>query len=319
MNYYKILGVKKGDSREDIRKAYLKLALQNHPDRHVDNNKYYTDKFQEIGEAYDVLYNKKNINHCEINPYEIFKNLFPKNIDINKDTLNIIIEVYQKIIENNYNFNLSLFFEMIQLINKPNFKKKINDYFNDSLSIKLSNNKADKLIINEEIGLDNQYKSNNYELKINLTKRSKCRFPKLISYYKVFNINLLDEKNLILDLGNYNLKDKYQGDIEINIVDRKHQFFKRYKDFDLIYNLFISKEDFFNEVYHIIPHFKHNINIYMDNPYKNFIYRIKDYGMIDYSDNYSGDLYIYIKVDINKENSKTFFNNYIIPEPVYIF
>ena len=48
MNYYKILGIKKGSSKEEIRRAYLKLALLNHPDRHIDNKDIYTEKFQKI-------------------------------------------------------------------------------------------------------------------------------------------------------------------------------------------------------------------------------------------------------------------------------
>ena len=318
MNYYKILGIKKGSSKEEIRRAYLKSALLNHPDRHIDNKDFYTEKFQKISEAYDNLYNKSN-STSDFNPYDLFKNLFPKNINIDKNTLEIIEEIYEKISENNYNFNSNLFFEMVDLINTSNFKNKINNFFDDSLSIKLSNNKAKKLIINEVIDLKRQYSSNYYEINITLKKRSKTRFPKLIEYNKKININLLDENTLLQDQGNYNLKDKFQGDIEINIIDKEDKYFKRYKDFDLIYNLYVSKDDFFNEVYHIINHFKHDINIYINKPYENYIYIIKNYGMIDYSDNYIGDLYIYIKVDLSLENSKLVLKEYKQPQIINIF
>lgn len=52
-NYYEILGVGKGASEDDIKKAYRKLALKHHPDRGGD-----PDKFKEIAEAYGVLSNK---------------------------------------------------------------------------------------------------------------------------------------------------------------------------------------------------------------------------------------------------------------------
>ena len=37
-NYYEILGVDKNASEDDIKKAYKKLAMQYHPDRHVNDS-----------------------------------------------------------------------------------------------------------------------------------------------------------------------------------------------------------------------------------------------------------------------------------------
>jgi curved DNA-binding protein len=53
-NYYKTLGVEKGASSDDIKKAYRKLALQYHPDRNK-GDKQAEEKFKEISEAYAVL------------------------------------------------------------------------------------------------------------------------------------------------------------------------------------------------------------------------------------------------------------------------
>ncbi len=55
-DYYDILGVPKGSTGDDIKKAYRKLALQYHPDRNP-NDKAAEDKFKEAAEAYDVLSN----------------------------------------------------------------------------------------------------------------------------------------------------------------------------------------------------------------------------------------------------------------------
>ena len=53
-DYYKILGVSKSASQEEIKKAYRKLALKYHPDRNKDD-KDAESKFKEISEAYAVL------------------------------------------------------------------------------------------------------------------------------------------------------------------------------------------------------------------------------------------------------------------------
>jgi curved DNA-binding protein len=53
-DYYKILGLNKSASPEDIKKAYRKLAMKYHPDRNK-SNKAAEEKFKEISEAYAVL------------------------------------------------------------------------------------------------------------------------------------------------------------------------------------------------------------------------------------------------------------------------
>lgn len=53
-DYYKVLGVERKSSADDIRKAYRKLAMQYHPDKNPGDKKS-EEKFKEINEAYQVL------------------------------------------------------------------------------------------------------------------------------------------------------------------------------------------------------------------------------------------------------------------------
>jgi curved DNA-binding protein len=53
-DYYKILGINKSASTEEIKKAYRKLAMKYHPDRNK-GDKAAESKFKEISEAYAVL------------------------------------------------------------------------------------------------------------------------------------------------------------------------------------------------------------------------------------------------------------------------
>ena len=54
-DYYKILGVDKNASQDEIKKAFRKLAHEHHPDKSTGN----ADKFKEVNEAYGVLSDAK--------------------------------------------------------------------------------------------------------------------------------------------------------------------------------------------------------------------------------------------------------------------
>jgi molecular chaperone DnaJ len=57
-DYYDVLGVAKGASKDEIKKAYRRQAVQYHPDRNP-GDKQSEEKFKEATEAYEVLADEK--------------------------------------------------------------------------------------------------------------------------------------------------------------------------------------------------------------------------------------------------------------------
>ena len=53
-DYYEVLGITKGASKEEIKKAYRKMAIKFHPDKNPDDASA-EDKFKEAAEAYEIL------------------------------------------------------------------------------------------------------------------------------------------------------------------------------------------------------------------------------------------------------------------------
>lgn len=89
-DFYKILGITKSSSDNDIKKAYKKLAFQYHPDKNKSPDAQ--DKFREISEAYDILmdsdkrrmydnfgYDAVSGEIPQVNPLDLFQSLF--NVD----------------------------------------------------------------------------------------------------------------------------------------------------------------------------------------------------------------------------------------------
>lgn len=96
-DYYKILGITKHATEDEIKKAYRKRALIHHPDRHAnasdEEKKQQETKFKEVGEAYTILSDasKKSRYDCgqdieetdgsQYDAYQMFRQFFTYSAD----------------------------------------------------------------------------------------------------------------------------------------------------------------------------------------------------------------------------------------------
>jgi curved DNA-binding protein len=76
MDYYKILGVNKTATQEEIKKAYRKLAQKYHPDKAKGDKKEAEEQFKKISEAYAVLSNPEKRKEYETYGSQAFKAKF---------------------------------------------------------------------------------------------------------------------------------------------------------------------------------------------------------------------------------------------------
>ena len=150
VDYYKILGVNKNASQEDIKACYKKLALKWHPDRHADNNKSVSEeKFKSISEAYSVLSDRQKRAQYDMGNQvsigfesgsDIFKDFFGKNHPFNSPLASNFFTQ-----QSNFTFDLDPFDDMFRV--SKNTSNKSNLYRNSGRPKTISRSSTRQTII----------------------------------------------------------------------------------------------------------------------------------------------------------------------------
>ena len=88
VDYYRVLGIEKTASQNDIKKAYRKLALKHHPDRNPNNKEEAEAEFKKVGNAYQILSDESKRKQYDLygeeglegggsgfSPFDLFNNM----------------------------------------------------------------------------------------------------------------------------------------------------------------------------------------------------------------------------------------------------
>lgn len=92
-DYYKILGVERTASKDEIKKAYRKLAMKYHPDKNKDD-KEAEEKFKQVSEAYAVLGNDEKRKQYDTYGAEDFSRRFSQEDIFRGSDLGSIFEEF---------------------------------------------------------------------------------------------------------------------------------------------------------------------------------------------------------------------------------
>lgn len=208
-DFYKILGINKTSTDNEIKKAYKKLAFQYHPDKNKSSDAQ--EKFREISEAYDILmdsdkrrmydnfgYDAVSGEIPQVNPLDLFQSLF--NVDFTG-------------LGENMNSNIFV--------------------FSDLSSMPFSHLKA-TMNYNLECSLDELYHGTQKEFNILHSVKSSSGISKKSTKY-VINVKRGSKNGdniVVKEGGNYIPQLDNSEDLVIQIIEVDHPRFKR-KDNDL--------------------------------------------------------------------------------------
>ena len=148
-DYYEVLGVNKSSSKDEIKKAYRKLALKHHPDKNK-GDKGSEEKFKEASEAYHVLSDDKRKANYDQFGHSAFQGAGGQGGFGNFDFSSSFSDIFEDVFGDISDFG-----------------------FGSSRRSRRSNNRGNDLRYDISIDLNDSYTG--IEKKINYTTYKKCK------------------------------------------------------------------------------------------------------------------------------------------------
>lgn len=261
MNPYHVLELPNNASNIDIKKSYHRLALLYHPDKYNGSDEH----FKKLNLAYQILsdlelkkeYDEK-IKFDQ--PYDLIQNIITKN------KLGIINSLFGYIYDDDNELKND-----INTFNFNNIYKNIRSKFD--------------LNINNEISINIKDIYLNSQLKLDVKRKINKNFANFLLDLKP---DIYDEEIIYENLGDEELFMKGNLVIKINLIYDSN-IYTILDD----YNLMVTIDNFNFKLFDIVVIQDLKIEeFHIDNKFK--IFRVKNYGFLDYESNKKGDLFVKI-------------------------
>lgn len=300
MSFYEILGINQNATKQDIKKAYLKLSLKYHPDK---NNNDTTNEFLKIKLAYETLFddNKRteydNNNNTEFSRY--IEDLFSSGFDFYNNPELYDIFTSQINIKNNY------------------FDNILKDFLKNITNEKIEKNNFSNIVSMLPPKLLNTIK--NFSIPESVPKQPlNIRIMLNVSLKDIYNKQMLnvpvkrviDNKiiNTTYSIKSWVLKQVYKqygnqydnkiGDLQFNIIPIEEDGFKFINLYDIYYEKSISFYDCLSGVNFKLKLLDNSIiTITKDKVYDNYELFIKGKGIYNERRKKYGNLYIKFKLN----------------------
>lgn len=318
-DYYNILGVSKTASQDEIKRAYKKLAVSNHPDKGGDEK-----KFQEISNAYDVLSdpqkrqdydnggsgNRMNGHHPS--PDDIFAHFFGGGRMPNRQNGSPNVPVKCSDVLKNYTISLQDAYKGV----KRTLKIKLKGYKHDKMKKCDKCNGIGRLKNIKSMGMFTQV----FESQCGNCKGSGLECPNDAVYEFEKNVTLnipsgvMNGHKIVIDECGEQPKQKKTkpGNLVFNIEIAPNDVFVR-KDNDLYASVsidFVGSITGANIKFNILDEDSFEFNTKQFNiVYPNKKYQFKGKGMpIQNRSNQRGDLYLEFNIDYPILNDEQRYN-----------